>query len=112
VFAEIVISSPWTAPALLITSFPLASTLALTPAPKWGLSVGVGSQESRYYAPDTLLQVKRYDRYESADATISYAVNKNLSFRTELLWSNNISNISLYKYDRSVAAFKVRYEFK
>ncbi len=87
-------------------------SLALTPVPKWGLSVGVGSQESRYYAPDTLLQVKRYDRYESADATISYAVNKNLSFRTELLWSNNISNISLYKYDRSVAAFKVRYEFK
>lgn len=87
-------------------------SLALTPAPKWGVSLGVGSQESRYSDPDTLLQVKRYDRYESADTTISYAFDKNLSFRAELLWSNNISNIALYKYDRSVAAFKVRYEFK
>ena len=85
---------------------------AITPAAQWGLSVGLGVQESRYTGADPTLQVKRYDRYSSADFTVSYKQTKNLTFIGEALVSDNYSNIELYKYNRNVAAFKVRYEFK
>ena len=90
----------------------LRVSLAVTPAAKWGVSGGLSMQESRYIGPDTLLRLQRYDRYNAADFTVSYAQTKNLSFRAELLWSDNQSTIPLYQYDRNVAAFKIRYEFK
>ena len=67
---------------------------------------------SRYSAEDTLLLTTRRDRYLSLDGAVSYAVNRQLSLRGELLLSSNDSNIELYEYRRDVIAFKVRYEFK
>jgi hypothetical protein len=90
----------------------LRVSLALTPAAKWGVSGGISGQESRYIGPDLLLSMKRKDRYNAADFTVSYAYTKNLSLRAELNYSDNKSNIPLYKYDRTVTAFKLRYEFK
>jgi hypothetical protein len=90
----------------------LRLSLALTPAPNWSVAAGLSAQHSRYIGPDTLLALKRKDRYDSADLSISYAYTKNLSLRAELVYSDNISNIPLYKYDRTATVFKLRYEFK
>ncbi len=90
----------------------LRLSLALTPAAKWSIAAGLTAQQSRYIGPDTLLAVKRKDRYDSADLSISYAHTKNLSLRAEIIYADNTSNIPLYKYDRTATVFKLRYEFK
>ena len=86
--------------------------LAVTPAPKWALSVGGTYQNSRYDGPDALLGTTRKDDYYAADAVASYAYTRNLSFRGELLVSKNESNLELYSYRRDILTFKVRYDFK
>ena len=86
--------------------------LAVTPAPKWALSVGATYQNSKYEGPDVLLGTTRKDDYYAADAVASYAYTRNLSFRGELLLSKNDSNLELYAYRRDMVTFKVRYDFK
>ena len=86
--------------------------LAVTPAPKWALSVGATYQNSHYDGPDILLATTREDNYYAFDAIASYAYTRNLSLRMELLLSNNDSNIELYQYRRDIVAFKVRYDFR
>ena len=86
--------------------------MSASPAPRWSVGGGLGVQMSRYSAEDTLLLTTRRDRYLSLDGAVSYAVNRQLSLRGELLLSSNDSNIELYEYRRDVIAFKVRYEFK
>ncbi len=86
--------------------------LAVTPAPKWGVSVGGSYQDSRYLGPDALLLITRKDHYYALDAVASYAYTRNLSVRAELLLSKNNSNIALYEYRRDTLALKLRYDFK
>jgi hypothetical protein len=86
--------------------------LAVTPAPKWALSVGATYQNSRYDGQDVLLATTRKDDYYALDAIASYAYTRNLSLRGELLISNNKSNLELYEYRRDILAFKVRYDFR
>lgn len=86
--------------------------LSVTPAPKWGLSVGSYYQHSRYQGPDALLLTTRKDNYYALDAVASYAYTRNLSLRAELLVSKNNSNLALYEYRRDTLALKVRYDFK
>jgi len=86
--------------------------LAITPAPKWAVSVGGTYQNSRYEGPDVLLATTRKDDYYAADAVASYAYTRNLSLRGELLLSKNDSNLELYAYRRDILSFKVRYDFK
>jgi hypothetical protein len=89
--------------------------LAVTPAAKWGFSGGVSYQRSRYqaaYDPTLGINLNRRDDYWAADAGVAYYLDRNLSIRGELNYSKQQSNIELYSYDRSLAAVKVRYEFK
>ncbi len=86
--------------------------LAVTPAPKWGISVGGSYQNSRYQGPDALLLTTRRDDYYALDAVASYAYTRNLSVRAELLFSKNDSNLALYAYRRDTLALKLRYDFK
>lgn len=86
--------------------------LALTPAPKWALTVGATYLQSRYDGPDILLGVVRKDSYYGVDVTGSYAIDRNWSVRGEYLYIQNDSNIALFEYDRHIVAVKVRYEFK
>ena len=86
--------------------------LAITPAPKWGVSMGAGYQHSHYSGPDIFSGETRKDNYYAVDATISYAVTRNLSARVELLGSKNGSNLDLYAYRRDMAIVKLRYDFK
>ncbi len=86
--------------------------LALTPAPKWAISIGSSYQNSRYQGQDLLLQTTRKDNYYAVDAFASYAYTRNLSLRAELLMAKNNSNLELYSYRRDILTFKVRYDFK
>jgi hypothetical protein len=92
--------------------YALRVAVSASPAPRWSVGGGLGAQMSRYSAQDTLLLTTRRDHYLSLDGALSYAVNRQLSLRGELLLSANYSNIELYEYRRDVIAFKVRYEFK
>jgi len=86
--------------------------LAVTPAPKWAVSVGATYQNSRYDGPDALLGTTRKDDYYAADVVASYAYTRNLSLRAELLVSKNDSNLELYAYRRDILSFKARYDFR
>jgi hypothetical protein len=86
--------------------------LAITPIPKWALSVGGTYQKSRYDGPDLLLGTTRSDNYYAADAVASYAYTRDLSLRAELLLSKNESNLELYTYRRDMLTFKIRYDFR
>lgn len=89
----------------------LRAALALTPAPKWFASVGLGYQMSKYSAPDALLQTVRKDDYYSFDATVGYAFTRQLSLRGEFIVTENKSNIELYQYSRNLYGAKLRYDF-
>ena len=89
------------------------AALAVTPAPKWSLAAGFNYQESRYHAADALLSPEsRHDRYYAGDLSVGYAVTREWSVRGEALLATNRANISLYQYDRSQFAVKLRYEFR
>ena len=87
------------------------AAVALTPAPKWFASMGLGYQLSKYSAPDALLQTVRKDNYYSFDATLGYAFTRKLSLRGEVVLSDNKSNIALYEYNRNLYGVKLRYDF-
>lgn len=86
--------------------------VAATPTQDWTLAAGISYQASRYSAPDLLLATRRQDGYAGLDVTVGYAIDPRLSLRMEMLFSENRSNIALYRYRRDVAAVKLRYEFK
>ncbi len=88
------------------------AALAITPAPKWAVSVGATYQKSNYEAEDVLLATTRNDDYYAADAVASYAYTRDLSLRAELLLSKNSSNLELYTYRRDMLTFKLRYDFR
>lgn len=86
--------------------------IAITPIPKWAVSVGGTYQKSNYAADDALLGTTRRDNYYAADAVASYAYTRDLSLRAELLLSKNESNLELYTYRRDMLTFKLRYDFR
>jgi hypothetical protein len=86
--------------------------LSATPVPKWGITVGATYQNSHYRAEDPLLAVTRKDDFYAIDATISYAISRELSVRGELVKLKNTSNLALYEYDRDLIGIKLRYDFK
>jgi hypothetical protein len=91
----------------------LKAALSLTPAPKWGVSAGLGYQESDYKAAFAGGRTpSRRDDGWIADVVVSYFHTRELSFRAEAQVSSQNSNIPLFTYDRNVLAFKVRYDFK
>lgn len=86
--------------------------LALTPVPRWALTLGANYQESRYDGPDPLLAVSRNDKYYSLDSALSYAIDNNWSVRGEYQHYKNRSNLALFTFDRDLYMIKLRYEFK
>ena len=92
--------------------YTLRAGVSLTPAPKWGVSVGASYTKSRFKGPDTLFLTSRDDDYYGFDAGLSYRWTKQMSIKAEYTRSDNQSNISLYEYDRNVLAVKLRYEFR
>jgi len=48
----------------------------------------------------------------TADASLSYFLDRNITLRAEYGYTEQRSNVPLYKYDRHNVALKVRYDFK
>ncbi|MDX1374369.1 MAG: surface lipoprotein assembly modifier [Burkholderiales bacterium] len=86
--------------------------VSFTPQAKWGVSIAYGHLRSDYKGPDALLGVTRKDKYDAVDASVTYLYTKQLSFKGEVLFSKNDSNIELYEFPRDLALFKVRYAFE
>lgn len=87
--------------------------LSLTPAPRWGIGLGVSYQHSDYKA--NFAQIPngsaRKDHNYSLDAVVSYRFDKAWSARVEAQWNDQESNVGLFDYSRSAVAAKLRYEF-
>jgi hypothetical protein len=92
--------------------YTLRAGVSLTPAPKWGVSVGGSYTKSQFKGPDTLFLVARNDDFYGVDAGVSYRWDKQITIKAEYSHSENQSNIPLYKYDRDLLAVKLRYEFR
>lgn len=92
--------------------YTLRAGISLTPAPKWGLSAGTNYTKSRFKAVDPLFNARRDDDFIAVDAGVSYRWNKQLTLKADYTYSDNRSNLALYKYDRSVLTMKLRYEFQ
>ena len=88
------------------------AAVAMTPVPRWGLSLGASYQDSEYDGVDPLLGVVRKDKFWGLDAALSYALTRNWSVRGEYQFLKNDSNLALYEFDRQIVAVKLRYEFK
>lgn len=91
----------------------MRAAIGISPAPRWSARAGVTYQVSDYRMPDVLLApFPRHDKHLAFDLAGSYALNRNLSIRGELLFARNDSNLALYRYGREVASINIRYDFK
>jgi len=85
--------------------------VSLTPAPKWGMALAAGVQETTYKAPGAFA-ASRKDQAYTLDGSLSYFYSKEWSVRMEAAVSQQQSNIGLFDYDRYVVGVKARYDFK
>jgi hypothetical protein len=86
--------------------------LTFTPVAKWGVQFGYAYLKSDYQGTDFFaFPDARHDKYDAANAAISYLYSRKISFRGEALWSKNRSNADVYAFPRDVYLAKVRYEF-
>jgi opacity protein-like surface antigen len=90
--------------------YTLRGGLSLTPAPRWGISVGLTYTKSRFDEADPLFATRRDDDYYGAELGASYSLTKQLSVRLDYLYSDNKSNIALYDYSRDVITLRARFE--
>ena len=86
------------------------ASFAMTPAERWGVSAGIGYQESKHRDIFTTGSVRRYDTTWSLDGSVSYFYTKQFSVRGEAQILDQGSNIGLFRYGREVVSVKARYE--
>lgn len=89
----------------------ISGTFSIRVLPLLTLSATVFHQESNHDSADPLLGVTRRDRFDHLALGATYLLDRNLSLRGEVAYTDNRSNIPLYAYDRLQAALKLRYEF-
>lgn len=86
-------------------------SFVMTPAERWGVSAGIGYQESKHREIFTTGSEKRHDTSWSLDGALSYFYTKQFSVRAEAQMLDQSSNIGLFRYSREVVSVKGRYEF-
>jgi hypothetical protein len=91
--------------------YTLRGALSVTPAPKWGASVGLNYTKSKFEAADPFFLAKRDDDFYGLELGASYRLTKQLTLRGDYLHAENRSNIVLYRYDRDAITLRARYEF-
>ena len=92
----------------------LRAAVSLTPAPKWGATVGASYQQNDYLEKFGLFPASdpRRDMNLTLDGSVSYFYTKEFTLRGELQATKQDSNVGLYDYDRYVVGVKARYDFK
>lgn len=89
----------------------ITGTFSLLLQPRLSFSASLMHQESDYQADDPLLAATRHDRFDNLTLGVTYLIDKQLSLRGEIGYTDNRSNIQLYAYDRAQGMVKLRYEF-
>lgn len=89
----------------------ITGTFSIQPLPRLNLSASLMHQDSDYQANDPLLAVTRRDRFGNLTLGATYLIDRRMSLRGEIAYTDNRSNIPLYAYDRVSGAVKLRYEF-
>ena len=85
--------------------------LVFAPASKWTLSSAGTYMGSQYKAEDALTLTRRQDHYYGLSVAASYALKRQVVVGAEVLGARNASNLGLYRYDRGMLTFRIRYEF-
>lgn len=86
--------------------------VTVSPRPAWAINAAFNWQRSDYRAPIPLLGVERRDDNHSGSLAALYFITRDLTARVEVQYFQNHSNIELYRYDRTVVAAKLRYDFR
>ena len=68
--------------------------VSVTPAPRWGASIGANYTRSNYKAADPLFLTPRKDNYYGFEAGASYRFTKQISVRGDYLHSAKIGRAS------------------
>lgn len=92
--------------------YTLRGGLALTPAPRWGASIGLAYALSDFDEPDFLFGTTRRDHYYALELGANYRLTRQLILRADYTHMMNDSNIALFEYDRDVISLRARYEFR
>ncbi len=92
--------------------YTLRGAIALTPAPRWGASLGLAYTHSQFQEEDFLFAATREDDYYGIELGASYRLTRRLSLRADYQHLDNNSNIAFYDYRRDVVSIRARYEFR
>ena len=90
----------------------LRGAIALTPAPRWGASLGLAYTRSEFREADFLFAATREDDYYGVELGASYRLARQLTLRADYQHLNNDSSIALYDYERDVVSIRARYEIR
>jgi hypothetical protein len=90
--------------------YTLRGSVSVTPAPRWGASLGLAYTKSAFDETDPLFGTRRDDDYYGIELGASYKLTKSLSLRADYLHAENDSNIPLYPYSRDLITLRARYE--
>lgn len=100
-------------PDLTRDIYSVRTQLSLTPAARWGVSMGMNYLQADHrddYAQGAASEA-RHDHGFGVDAVVSYRIDKAWSLRGEAQWNRQDSNVGLFDYSRTAMTAKVRYEF-
>lgn len=89
----------------------VTGSFSVQPLSRLSLSASVTHQESDYQADDPLLAITRRDRFGNLTFGATYLIDRRMSLRGEISYTENRSNVPLYAYDRTLGMVKLRYEF-
>lgn len=89
----------------------VTGTFSVQPLSRLNLSASVTHQDSDYQADDPLLAMTRRDRFDNLMFGVTYLIDRRMSLRGEISYTENRSNVQLYTYDRTLGMVKLRYEF-
>lgn len=92
--------------------YTLRGGVALTPAPRWGASIGLAYALSDFDEPDFLFGTTRRDHYYALELGANYRLTRQLILRADYTHMSNDSNITLFEYERDVVSLRARYEFR
>ena len=89
--------------------------LGFQPAARWQGSLTYAYTHSDYdgadqFAPDE--ETYKNENLHNIELGMQYQLTKGWSFRAELGYTQNVTNVTLYEYEQKTAFIKMRYEWK
>lgn len=76
-----------------------------------GSFVTLGATMNDYLLENTLFGLQRRDYFYDATAGVTFGIKSGWSVRPQISYYRNVSNIDLYRYDRTDVSFNIRKDF-